>query len=178
MSSVAQILSRADALGVRLFLRGDAVRMVGPESARDVIRPEVVAHKPEIVAHLRRAANDAADVAGLPVADGPFIPWMPPATPEAVRAWQAELDAAVVELAALERWPDETREQVLYRVERQPLSTLLPDLHWFREQIEAVQADQTARAALAARCWSGEKLDDRRSSAAAGAIAKIRGRRK
>ncbi|WP_449412586.1 TubC N-terminal docking domain-related protein [Pandoraea soli] len=161
MSSVAQILSKADALGVRLFVRGDAVRMVGPESARAAIRPEVVAHKPEILAYLQRAANDVADVAGLPLADGPFMPWLPPATPEVVRAWQAELDAAIVELADLEHWPDETREQVLYRVERQPISTLLPDLHWFREQIEAARADQAARAALAARCWFGEGFGNR-----------------
>lgn len=161
MSSVAQILSKADELSVRLLLRGDAVRMVGPESARDAIRSEVVAHKPEIVAHLQRAANDVADVTGLPVADGPFMPYLPPATSGLKSTWQAELDAAIVELAALECWPDETREQVLYRVERQPLSTLLPDLHWFREQIEAARADQAARAALAARCWSGEGFENR-----------------
>lgn len=161
MSCVAQILSKADALGVRLFLRGDTVRMVGPESARAAIRPDVVAHKPEIIAYLHQAANDTGGVAGLPMADGPFMPYLPPATSDQVRVWQAALDAAIVELAALECWPDETREQVLYRVERQPLSTLLPDLHWFREQIEATQADQAARAALAARCWSGEGFESR-----------------
>lgn len=40
--------------------------MDGPKETRDAIRPEVVAHKPEIMAHLLAAANDAvpADCAG------------------------------------------------------------------------------------------------------------------
>lgn len=158
MSSAAQILSKADALGVRLFLRGDAVRMVGPESARDAIRPEVIAHKPEIIAYLQHAANDVADVTGLPVADGPFMPYLPPITAAQVRAWQAELDAAIVKLAALESWPAAELEHVLYRVERQPLSTLLPDLHWFRERTSAAQAEQQA----IGKAWSGEGFEDRR----------------
>lgn len=84
----------------------------------------------------------------------------PDLTPDEVRARQAELDTAIVELAGLEGWHDDARDEVLYRVERQPLSTLLPDLHWFREQIAATKAEQAARAALAVRCWSGEGFEN------------------
>ncbi|VVE01624.1 hypothetical protein [Pandoraea terrigena] len=73
----------------------------------------------------------------LPVEDGPYEPWLPPATAEQVRQWQKELDTAIAEFAALADWSDELLERVLFQVERQPVSTLLPDLHWFRSEVQA-----------------------------------------
>jgi TubC N-terminal docking domain len=77
--SVAQILSKAQTMGVRLRLDGDRVKIAGPASAVATIKPEIAAHKPEIVAHLCAAANDAADCTGaLRSRDGGlYLPWGP-----------------------------------------------------------------------------------------------------
>jgi hypothetical protein len=78
----------------------------------------------------------------LPVEDGPYEPWLPSGTSEQVRQWRKELDAAIVELSVLAGWPDRLMEQVLFLVERQPTSTLLPDLHSFRDEIRALKAEE------------------------------------
>jgi hypothetical protein len=91
--SVAQFLCRAAAIGVTLRLDGDAVKVSGPRAAREAIRPELAAHKPEIIAHLRAAANDAADCAGaMRSCDGGlYLPWGPYLSPDAVLDLRAEL---------------------------------------------------------------------------------------
>lgn len=86
----------------------------------------------------------APDCDGLPVADGPYFPWCAPVTPDQLHQWQRELAAAIVALAALEGWPDDMTGRIRFRVARQPVSTLLPDLHWFRERIEEAKAARRA----------------------------------
>ncbi|RRJ34368.1 hypothetical protein [Pandoraea apista] len=123
---------------LRLSLNGDKVRYTGPEESIAAMLPAM------------RASRDAllecvSFVTGLPIEDGPFMPYMPQATLDQVRQWQADLDAAIVEFAELVDWSDELLERVLFQVERQPISTLLPDLHWFRSEVQAQSATTQIR---------------------------------
>ncbi|MGI0505473.1 hypothetical protein ABY44_20640 [Burkholderia sp. ZZQ-2] len=154
MSSVAQILGKAESLGVRLRLDGEIVRMNGPKDARDAIRADVIAHKPEIVAHLRAVADDTepilADCDGaLRDPDGGlYLPWGPCLSAGDVHRMRAELIAMVEALSELECWASAHREDVLTRVIRGPLADLLPNIAYFRERLEAAHAEAAARAVL------------------------------
>ncbi|MDN7458181.1 MULTISPECIES: hypothetical protein [Burkholderia] len=161
MSSVAQILGKAESLGVRLRLDGEIVRMNGPKDARDAIRADVIAHKPEIVEHLRAAADDAesipADCVGaLHDPDGGlYLPWGPYLSRDDVHRMRAELIRMVEELSALERWTSAHRDDVLARAIRGPLADLLPNTAYFCERLEAVHAEAAACAALDRRSAPG-----------------------
>ncbi len=138
--SVASLLSKAQAMGVRLILNGDGVKLRGPADSIAALKPELAARKPEIVAHLRRAANDAADLSHYPVADGPFTPWCSPMSPERVAALLADLRATIGKVADIEGWTDERRAHLLGLVSRQPVFTLADDLAYFRERLSAIEA--------------------------------------
>ncbi|MGM3273726.1 hypothetical protein [Ralstonia sp. 24A2] len=138
--SVAQILSKAKAMGVRLSLNGDGVKLRGPADSIAALKPELAARKPEIVAYLRRAATDVADPSGYPVADGPFMPWCPPMSPEGVAGLHADLRATIGKVADIEGWPDNYRAHLLGLVARQPVSSLADDLAYFRERLGAIEA--------------------------------------
>ncbi|AST27999.1 hypothetical protein [Ralstonia pseudosolanacearum] len=143
--SVASLLSKAQAMGVRLILNGNGVKLRGPAESIAAIKPELAAHKPEIVAHLRRAANDVADTLRCPVADGPYMPYMMPMPPERVAGLLADLRTTIGKVADIEGWPDERRAHLLGLVARQPAFTLADDLAYFRERLNAIEA--VARAA-------------------------------
>lgn len=165
MSYVAEILSKADVLGVRLILNGDKVRLVGKEEAREVIRPDVVAHKPELLAHLRAAANDAADCAGALIDPdgGAYLPWGPYLSADDVRRRRAELAELIEDLADAEDWPAAYRDEVLGRAMRGPLYDLLPNLAYFRERVAELDAEREARHLLRRRTWHMEGFGDRRA---------------
>ncbi|MDG0025952.1 hypothetical protein [Trinickia sp. Y13] len=152
--SVAQLLSRAAAMGVTLRLDGDAVKVGGPRAAREEIRPELAAHKPEIVAHLRAAANDAnaipADCVGaLRDPDGGlYLPWGPCLSIDDLRRMRAELVAMTEELCSLECWPKRYREDVLSRAICGPLADLMPNLAYFNERLSEARAEAAARVAM------------------------------
>lgn len=161
--SVAQLLRRAAEMGVTLRLDGDAVKVGGPRAAREEIRPELAAHKPEIMAHLRAAANDAADCSGaLHSGDGGlYLPWGPYLSPDDVRRTRGELVAMIEDLAVLEHWQQSDLDDVLARAMRGPLADLLPNLAHFNERLTAARTVDVARAALHRRTWHGEGFDDR-----------------
>ncbi|QVN10285.1 hypothetical protein [Burkholderia sp. LAS2] len=154
MSSVAQILGKAESLGVRLRLDGEIVRMNGPKDARDAIRADVIAHKPEIVAHLRAAADDAepipADCVGaLHDPDGGlYLPWGPRLSAQDVDQLRAEVINLIEQLAHVEGWASARRDDVLTRAIRGPLADLLPNLAYFRERLDAAYAEAAACAVL------------------------------
>ncbi|AOJ63380.1 hypothetical protein WJ32_13545 [Burkholderia ubonensis] len=68
-------------------------------------------------------------------------------------AIQRELLVTVDELAKLEHWRDSDYDHVVMCVERQPISTLLPDLGYFRDRLRIARADDQARQAAARRAW-------------------------
>ncbi|MGR0114152.1 hypothetical protein [Ralstonia pseudosolanacearum] len=139
--NVASLLSKARAAGVRLILNGDGVKLKGPASAIEAIKPELAPYKSEIVAFLRLAANDAAMLSGYPsVADGPFTPYVVPMLPERVAGLLSALRATICRVADIEGWPDERRAHLLGLVARQPASTLADDLAYFRERLSANEA--------------------------------------
>jgi hypothetical protein len=156
--SVAQLLDRAAAMGVTLRLEGDAVKVGGPRAAREVIRPELAAHKPEIVAHLRAASNDAvpADCVGaLRSRDGGlYLPWGVPIPADQVREMQAELLGLIETLADYEGWPKDARDEVLTRATRGPLADLMPNLHHFRERVSEARTEYEARRLTHSRAWA------------------------
>jgi len=153
--SVAQLLSKAAAMGVTVRLEGDAVKVGGPRDAREAIRPELSAHKGEIIAHLRAAANDAADCTGALVSrsGGLYLPWGPRLSPEDVRQLRAELFELIEDMADAEDWPESYRHEVLARAVRGPLSDLLPNLHYFRKRVAEFYAECEARRISRSKRW-------------------------
>ncbi|WP_374625070.1 hypothetical protein [Pandoraea sp.] len=121
-----------------LTMNGDKLRYTGPEESIAAMLPAMRANRDALFACV-------SQLVGLPVEDGPFTPYIPPATLEQVQQWQAELDASIVDLAALEQWPDQMLESVLFLVERQPVSTLQPDLYHFRERLDKARATSSGR---------------------------------
>ncbi|MDB0507665.1 hypothetical protein LBW60_04875 [Ralstonia solanacearum] len=142
--SVTLLLSKAQAMGVRLILNGDGVKLRGPADSIAAMKPELAAHKPEILAHLRRAANDAR----YPVADGPYMPYVVPMPPERVAMLLADLRTTLDKLADLEGWTDGHLAHMLGLVTRQPISTLADDLAYFEHRLEAVRAADLAAEAI------------------------------
>ncbi|QBQ97901.1 hypothetical protein [Paraburkholderia pallida] len=164
--SVAQLLSRAAAMGVTLRLDGDTVKVGGPLAAREAMRPELAAHKPEIIAHLRAAANDAADCTGaLRSRDGGlYLPWGAYLSVDDVHRLRAELAELIEDLADAEDWSEAHRDEVLARAMRGPVSDLLPNLAHFRGRIVELDAERKARHLLRQRTWRMVGFDDRRAT--------------
>lgn len=161
--SVGQILSKAQAMGVRLSLNGDTVKLRGPANAIATIKPELAAHKPEIVAHLRHVTTVPADCLGaLRDPDGGlYLPWGGHLSPNDACRMSGELIDMIETLADMENWPPELRDDVRTRALRGPLADLLPNYSHFRERLDAARAAGSARTALEMRSWHLEGLADR-----------------
>lgn len=137
--SVARILTKARAAHVTLWVEGERLRFKGPREAVESLKPELAAHKPEIVACLRRSKNEAADLSRYPMADGPYMPYVVPMTRERVSTLLADLRATIGKVADIETWSDHYRAHVLTLVARQPISTLADDLAYFRRRLEGTE---------------------------------------
>lgn len=164
---VAEILSKAQAMGVRLRLDGDIVKIAGPTKSVASIKPEIAAHKPAIVSYLRAAANEPGERNDCPVSadGGAFMPWCAPVTPAQVAAWQAELLELIEEIADSECWSRAALDEVLIRAIRGPLSDLRPNLGYFRERVVEIDAERRARQLIASRTWrAGKDFDNRRGA--------------
>jgi hypothetical protein len=134
-----QILSKARELGVRLSIDGDDLKLKGRAEAIAEIRPILVEHKAEVRAYLLGAAE--------------FWPWAPYLGVDDVHRMRSELIGAIEEIASLECWPPEHRDDVLTRAIRGPLADLLPNVHHFNEGLQTARAEAAARAAVACRTW-------------------------
>lgn len=84
---------------------------------------------------------------------GLYLPWGPYLDPESVKRLRADLVGMIEELAVLEAWPDDCRDDVLARAIRGPLSDLLPNLHYFRERTDDARAEHETRKAEHSRAW-------------------------
>lgn len=167
--SVAQILSKAETLGVRVSLDGDSVKLRGPSRAIAAIKPELAAQKSAIVEHLRGAkiddsANIPADCIGAlrDPSGGLYLPWAPRLSADDVRRLRSELLAVTKTLADIEHWTIELRDAVLERAIRGPLADLPPNIAYFRGRLEAARAEAAALRTLEARTWRLEGFDNRR----------------
>jgi hypothetical protein len=155
--SVAQILGKARALGVRLRIKGDLINMRGPAEALAAIKPEIVEYKPEIMAILRAAGGALIDLDG-----GAYLPWGPYLSSADVVRMRAELAEAIEDLADLEDWAATYRDDILSRAMRGPLCDLLPNLAHFRERLSDHNAESEARFLLRRRAWrAGDALTNR-----------------
>lgn len=150
--SVLNILRRAESLGVRVALNGDAVRLLGRADAVAAIKPEIAAHKPEILGYLRSAANDVEDLSCYPWADGPYMPYVVPMSSSRVAVLLDERRSTINKLADLEGWADDRRAHLLDLVARQPLSTLADDLTYFRCLLDMAQSVERAAQAVSRAC--------------------------
>jgi hypothetical protein len=131
---------------VRLRLDGEIVKIAGSVKAVAAIKPDIAAHKPEIVLYLRSAANDPVDACfPLSRAGGAFLPWYAPVSPSQVREWMAELVELIEEIADTENWPTAHLDNVLASAMNGPLSDLLPNLHHFRARVAKIDAEWAAR---------------------------------
>lgn len=162
MNAIA-IVNKAKAMGIRLSSNGDKVKLRGPADAIAVIKPEVAAHKSEILAYLRASEvegeetpTDCVGALREPGA-GLYLPWMPALDLEQLQSMQRELFNVVDELARLERWPDDDYDIVVGAIERQPPSTLRPDLAHFRERLRVARLEAEARQAASRRAWKFDR---------------------
>ncbi|WP_069265323.1 hypothetical protein [Paraburkholderia nodosa] len=104
--------------------------------------------------HTEKSADrDGLVCDGALYADGPYLPWGPYVNREQLDAMQRELFSVVDELAKLEGWPDEGYDHVVMCIERQPISTLRPDLAHFAERLRIARVEAAARDAAARRSW-------------------------
>jgi hypothetical protein len=88
---------------------------------------------------------------------GLYLPWGPYVDPAKLAAMQRDLFAAIEELGRLERWPDDYFDHVAYCIERQPISTLRPDLAHFRDRLRAARAEEAGRLAASRRAWKCDR---------------------
>ncbi|MDH6150603.1 MULTISPECIES: hypothetical protein [Paraburkholderia] len=158
--SAADIVERAAAMRVRLWIEGGRISMEGPASAVATIKPEIAAHKSEVLAHLRAAANDAVDCTGALIGPdgGAYLPWGPYLAQDNVRRLRAELFAMIADLAQAEGWTRERHADTMTRAVRGPLADLLPNIEYFSAKVRELRAEATAREVMAARSW---KYDSR-----------------
>ena len=76
--------------------------------------------------------------------DGPYLPWGPYTNADLLKQWQRELFEAVDELARLEGWPDDHFDLLVGAIDRQPVSTLRPDLAHFQARLDKARAAAAA----------------------------------
>ncbi|MDS0802838.1 hypothetical protein [Burkholderia cenocepacia] len=81
----------------------------------------------------------------------PYWPWGPRINPEQLETIRREILIAVDELATLEHWRDSDYDHVVMCIERQPISTLLPDLGYFRDRLQIARTGVQAQHAATAR---------------------------
>jgi hypothetical protein len=131
-----EIVGKAKAMGVRLALNGDRVKMRGPAEAVVAIKPEITAQKGEIIAYLRTLESETVPtdcVSALRDPDGGlYLPWGAYLSPDDVNRMRIELVKLIETVADAEEWEDRFRDDVLTRAIRGPLADLLPNLAHFR----------------------------------------------
>jgi hypothetical protein len=88
---------------------------------------------------------------------GFYLPWGPYVDPGELATMQRKLFAVVEELARLECWPPEYLDHVTYCVERQPISTLRPDLAYFTELLRVASAEDASRQRASRRVWKYDR---------------------
>lgn len=135
-----QILNQCQSAGVFVSLNGERLKIIGPQSAAVSFRPLLAAYKKEIMAYLKSGytGGDLATSNGWPIdsdSSAPFMPWMLMVTPEQLQQWQRNLYEVVNKLAILEQWDSSRLNKILRCIKRQPISTLQPDLHYFRGRL-------------------------------------------
>ncbi|MCA7983420.1 TubC N-terminal docking domain-related protein [Burkholderia vietnamiensis] len=147
-----EIVSKAKALRVRLWVEDDRVKIAGPSAAVAALKPEIIAHKAAVIAHLLSIENHAvsSDGALLHPDGGAYLPWGPRLSADDVQQLRAELAGLIEALSAREHWRREHLDSVLGRAMRGPLSDLMPNLHYFRERLAELDAERAA-GALAGR---------------------------
>ncbi|OJA74946.1 hypothetical protein BGV67_04520 [Burkholderia ubonensis] len=153
-----EIVSKAKAMRVRLWVEEGRVKIAGPTAAVAALKPEIAAHKAAVIAHLLNFENHAVsnDGALIHPDGGAYLPWGPRLSAEDLRQMRVELAGLIETLADRERWPRDLLDNVMGRAMRGPLSDLLPNLHYFRARIEEIEAEAQARAMLQR---GGHRLD-------------------
>ncbi|WP_198294322.1 hypothetical protein [Burkholderia ubonensis] len=141
-----EIVGKAKALRVRLWVEEGRVKIAGPTAAVAVLKPEIVAHKAAVIAHLLSIDGHAisSDGALLHPDGGAYLPWGPRLSADDVRQLRAELAGLIEALATREHWRREHFDSVLGRAMRGPLSDLMPNLHYFRERLAELDAERAA----------------------------------
>ncbi|MGN6259611.1 MAG: hypothetical protein ACTHNO_02665 [Ralstonia sp.] len=117
---------------MRLTVHGDRLRYQGPEDAVKTVLPMLAENKAAMVACV-------ADLSRYPMADGPFMPWCAPMSPDRAAALLDDIRATVSKVADIEGWSADCLTRLLGLVARQPVSTLADDLAYFRERLNSVE---------------------------------------
>ncbi|WP_070108168.1 hypothetical protein [Burkholderia plantarii] len=122
---------------ISLHMNGDRLHYDGPPEAIERMLPWMQACRDDL-------ARCVAELDGALYADGPYLPWGPVITPARLASMQRELCEVVDTLAKLEQWSCDSYGLVVGAIERQPISTLRPDLAYFTERLAAAR-DATSR---------------------------------
>lgn len=179
--NAAEIVERAAALRVRLWVEAERIVMEGPARGVATIKPEIATNKPKILAYLLGRDNAQAAPAGadadppdgnisgnsagalIDPNGGAYLPWGPYLAPADVRRMRGELCATIDELAARESWPRSHKNEILSLATDGSLANLLQDRRYFDARLRGQRVQSAAREQLAARTWQGEGLDGRRA---------------
>lgn len=105
-------------------------------------KADVIAVLADLKAHKDDMLDCVAALHGLPVADGPFLPYCVPLSPERAAAMLTELRQLIDALATAEKWPEEQKTHLLAKVRRQPVYTLADDLAYFRQRLSNAVLDK------------------------------------
>lgn len=122
-------------MSVRLWKKDGGLAYKGKSAAVDSVLPHLAANKTAMLACVEA-------LHGLPIEDGPYLPYCVPLSPERAVAMLTELKHLIDVLATAEKWPEQQRTDLLTLVSRQPVHTLADDLAHFQRRAAALAAKQ------------------------------------
>ncbi|MGF6664844.1 hypothetical protein QF000_006512 [Paraburkholderia atlantica] len=133
--------------------QGGVTKRCDAESVDHIDSPGYVTPATPVTPKKEYVADDWEGALLDPETRAPFWPWGPYIDSTTLKQWQRELFEVVDALAHLERWSEGDYDHVVMCIERQPLSTLRPDLIYFSERLSEARAEAAARNASNQRAW-------------------------
>lgn len=119
MSAITELLSRARAAGVTVFLEDSSLRAHGTQDALEVWAAPLKARKAELLAHLS------------PEVCGPYSPYCCPISPELVQ----ELHRLITEYAVRYCLSAEATSRIIEAAKRQSAASVPESVAYFKGQL-------------------------------------------
>lgn len=129
---------RCREMGVTLTASRPSLKYCGPQGSVEQVVPLIRRHTSALL-------DLVESLDGLPVDDGPFTPYMPPAPPGTLREWQAELMTLFARCARHRGWGDEAIEEMQAALYRMPVYTVWIDLVSYREWAASLDAQEVRK---------------------------------
>lgn len=154
--NAVDIMKRAAALGVSVWIDGERIGIEGPARGVVAIKPELAARKSEVLAYLVELRQSVKP----PTDGGAYLPWGPYLSPIDVQRMRGELFDKVDALAQAEAWTPERYAETMDRARNGPPADLPGNVEYFTARLIERHAGIEAAALLAARSWRYEGRGD------------------